>query len=1011
MKKKIYKLGGVALVLALIAVLLLATMPVSAVSYAKNDWKKYQVPEQGKSGDYVLYEDSDVGPIAVTSDGTLYAYVNHDGDDELFKSTDGGHTWDMLEDYTGGEVIDIAVSSVDPDVVFFATADAVYKTTDAGDKFKVKSTSGYVAGSITSMDVTYFNDAYIIVIGAEDTTDGEVFLFDESETIGSWSDLDVLLSGDVLDVAVSPFFEEDRQIVAAVSDGTDVIITTMVEGGSWNGDVADSESIPVTAATTASIVFPDDYDADPDSGDYMQFIGVGDGAGADGDVGVYLLTGILYDGINDSPVTAMATETTLGAANFDVLELDIEGDGSSGTIVAGLDQPSPYTPVVAPDGIAQVWRTDDGGNSWDEAVKPPSGRTDTGAGITMTKTHVVLEGDTVYASTFGMDSGFSVSDDGGETFTQPGLIDSVIGTIKDVNASSGYPNASLYMLAGTGLWVTEDQGGEWNRILSEGLTMVLSPTKKPTVGIMSNITQAADNIWVRAEDVVTGTLSCKIWKSDDGTVFTPLKTSAPYQLSAWSIVDESEIWVARFNSGDLYHTTNGGVSWGSPKDTGLSSSGAPGIVAILGLRGEPDYWIVGGPSMDDIAYSEDGGDTWEPVDIDDARPGAVGSFDGGFMNAASAGYQTIWGIGGADGVGRYVLGESSEWEDIIDEPSIQKGVVIPPIVAPDPDGTLYATLTTGELLRAVEPTDRTYGTSPDYELDPDDYEEVARSGDYGLWFSIQADSVILFNRDSPDVLMTLWDTLCVPGKLTAPEDGGSSGRQSSGTVSWAERDGADYYEVEWDEDPSFKVTPDSLDTLEVSNYRITGLESGRTYYWHSRVAKGEPYLSPWSETWSFTTELGAPQWNPFIGGVPEAPYNGATNVPIQPTFAWNAADWATGYEFILAKDPAFTDTVVSKTGANALTNTVYLCEVQLDNSMTYYWKVRAISKTSNSEWANAVFTTEAAAPAPPPPPPTPTPTPTPAPVLTQAIIWTIIGIGVILVIALIVLIVRTRRVA
>ena len=146
-----------------------------------------------------------------------------------------------------------------------------------------------------------------------------------------------------------------------------------------------------------------------------------------------------------------------------------------------------------------------------------------------------------------------------------------------------------------------------------------------------------------------------------------------------------------------------------------------------------------------------------------------------------------------------------------------------------------------------------------------------------------------------------------------------------------------------------------------------------------------------------------------MGGIPESPANGATNVPLQPSFAWNPADWATGYEFILSDDPSY-QTIVSKTGANALTNTVYLCEVVLDYETAYYWKVRAISKSSSSEWAEAVFTTMAQAPEPPPPPPPPEEV-VQEPLINPLFLWVIIGIGAVLVIALIILIVRTRRVA
>jgi hypothetical protein len=85
-----------------------------------------------------------------------------------------------------------------------------------------------------------------------------------------------------------------------------------------------------------------------------------------------------------------------------------------------------------------------------------------------------------------------------------------------------------------------------------------------------------------------------------------------------------------------------------------------------------------------------------------------------------------------------------------------------------------------------------------------------------------------------------------------------------------------------------------------------------------------------------------------------------------------------------------------------------MSEQKLDNSTTYYWKVRAIAKTTDSEWAQGVFTTMSAPPTPPTPPPPP---PEPEPPTTPMYIWVIIGVGAALVIAVIILIVRTRRVA
>jgi len=123
--------------------------------------------------------------------------------------------------------------------------------------------------------------------------------------------------------------------------------------------------------------------------------------------------------------------------------------------------------------------------------------------------------------------------------------------------------------------------------------------------------------------------------------------------------------------------------------------------------------------------------------------------------------------------------------------------------------------------------------------------------------------------------------------------------------------------------------------------------------------------------------------------------------------------------------------VVNKTGADALpATTVYQTVTKLDYNTTYYWRVRGIGASTETDWSPVTgFTTmaEPVAPAPPvvietvPPPvieiPPAQPPPQinippapeqPAPI-APAYIWAVIVIGAILVIAVIVLIVRTRR--
>jgi hypothetical protein len=205
---------------------------------------------------------------------------------------------------------------------------------------------------------------------------------------------------------------------------------------------------------------------------------------------------------------------------------------------------------------------------------------------------------------------------------------------------------------------------------------------------------------------------------------------------------------------------------------------------------------------------------------------------------------------------------------------------------------------------------------------------------------------------------------------------------------------------------------------------------GTTYYWKIRTAQNGPLKSPWSEVRSFTTEaLEVAVMVPTL----MSPANGATSVGLIPAFSWGPVDGATKYEFALAAAPTaksfgspIASASVAETGVRPL--------VKLDYGRTYFWRVR-VSSPEAGEWSTiANFTTESEAPPPPPPPappvvvkeyppapaqPPPQITlpqpqviipPAPAPVTyPPAYIWAIIIIGAVLVIAVIVLIVRTRR--
>jgi hypothetical protein len=166
------------------------------------------------------------------------------------------------------------------------------------------------------------------------------------------------------------------------------------------------------------------------------------------------------------------------------------------------------------------------------------------------------------------------------------------------------------------------------------------------------------------------------------------------------------------------------------------------------------------------------------------------------------------------------------------------------------------------------------------------------------------------------------------------------------------------------------------------------------------------------------------------GPVTTSPNIGAYDVAIEPMFTWGAVPGSIRYEIALSEDPTFT---IIEWSYN-VDQTFYKVDEPLRYDTTYYWRVRGVLgepyqefgqwKTPATPWTTGIFTT-ASEPAPPPDPIVVQPTkpevnveipPTKITIepAEQAIpnymLWIIVAVGAILVIALIVLIVRTRRV-
>lgn len=271
-----------------------------------------------------------------------------------------------------------------------------------------------------------------------------------------------------------------------------------------------------------------------------------------------------------------------------------------------------------------------------------------------------------------------------------------------------------------------------------------------------------------------------------------------------------------------------------------------------------------------------------------------------------------------------------------------------------------------------------------------------------LWLTQGSNVLWVLDATNPTWILNCDDLLAAPVIQIGPADGSSLAFSTMATLEWEKLDNATLYQVVVYKDCPECLTP--LGMLEVLNtttaatcLEVTGLLPGTLYYWKVRVACDSPLVSKWSELWSFNTALDATGFC--------SPECGAENISLTPNFSWYKVTGATGYEIEVSLTEDFSSLIASGTPTINAWDGI----PELEYSTTYYWRVRAVKDGVPSAWTYCLFSTIAEPTVPV------TETVTPVTVVTEEIspvwIWVIIGIGAALVIAVIILIVTTRRVS
>jgi len=950
--RELYILVAKLILLSILAALTFVSRAEASPEAVK--WMKVSIPTEGEAGGWSLAAGSDVRHLTPAPDGTLYASC-HGPAYTLYKSTNDGAGWVHI----GGVqdiIVDIAASPHDAGTIYYATSAAIYGSTNGGKTFTQLPTSpgGIGTGNveITSIDVSWLNGD-IIAVGTIDTDSAEhggVYILNEADIIPTWTDTNI--GGyDAYAVAFSPNYAYDRQLTAIITDETDTYFAAKVGDAGWSETAGyarldrDNSGVPVSVrvAAPATIVFPDNYSADPASGSGSLFAAIDTGAG-EGDV--YKID------CADAPATPIATDLNIGLA-YGYSGIDI------GCLAARGD--SPFTILLA--GAADSTRTyfsTDGGIGWTKNRKEPTGQSVTGVWITP---DFITTGK-MYAATSGTGSAISISWDIGLTWNQISLIDTSISTIVDLAPSPGYvQDNTIFMLTfgdGHSLWYTRDGGNTWERILSSNLDSVDSMS---LVSLPPEYGEESRTLFLAGES--NG--SPAVWQStDDGQSYRirfarDPASGADFNVDAWAIVGNSRLLAGSYDSshGIIYKSDNGGF---------IYSEGTPaGSQSLYSIAVSPAYerdgTVLTGNTDGRVFWSDDDCLLFESLPADDTASPLTSSITVAFDPDFDINRTVYAADGDSDGeVYRFVIGTSTDWESI--DGTLPDDAILNRLTVIN-DGTLYAVNgdSDGGMERCLNPT---------YALGPT-FETVTRGLDggatlSGLWQSGNR----LWSVDTANGrLMTFLDTLTSPVTQVSPDDGAAGiGSLIDHTVrniilDWETLEGATSYEWQCDSDTDLTSVPDGFEgSTSASSARLPSLDPAATYYW--RVRASAPVTSPWSEKRSFTTSLDTEA----ITLKPESPAAGAVDVPVRPVFQWTAVIGAEAYELLVSTDADFGSPAIVRSDEYALPANAWRCDVGLDYDTTFYWKVRATSDSTRSPWSSTgVFTTESAPSADEPPAP------------------------------------------
>jgi len=1018
MKRKLTKIWGVGLTLVLMVSLLVIAAPASAGDPLQ--WNTETLPG---ATNQVVVAGLDIMDFAIAADGTTIYAVGAISSvlNKVYKSVNAGRSWiDItglggLSADTTFEAEFVAIAPDNSDVVAVAQNDSdnctVYLTVNGGATWSslgiAEDVAGNDAANIYDLDISSQvppGIRYVAVAGTAGANTPGIYYYDLGAAMGDWrdavTDFTTPLGTTAIDnfesIEFSPNFSADyTAVVLAETSGANGLLGLHSLGfnqGVWN----DFTGYPVTVQS-ASVSGSTLTVAKADVGLAPDYVGSDDISRV-----AFVAAGIVDNAIQVGGIFRCDDQTPYDLkVGYPMNSIDFNGTD----IVAGAYDTN------------YVWR------SADPLVTQPTvipSRSNKRIGVDGSSNDAVIvawNGDEVLGAKQLAASAFSVSRDNGNTWNDISLIDANLTDINDVWPTPD--GTMLYICAddGTETSVYRQSAGVWERVL-----VLASNVNYILRGAPDN-----NDILYVANDGGTA-----IYYTADAGENRWYTRTAPGNI-AEMVIESADVCYIGVGAA-VRKSVNSGFTWSPPITPELQGDN---VVSMTSL-GE-DKLIIGGDTTH-ISYTTDGADTWVklakgitlPPEANRVQVTASGLETGNYIYATgSRAGEVVW---------RWTVGDSPAYDWInlgatTDANDSALGIALVENVLYTSHFDSTANITTVQRCIGAD------GPRGSHE-----WSALADSGTLGsnatqaLRVSTGASMKLWYvnNYAGANSIKTYIDTLAtVSPEISAPADAFMNpmnpvtGRSVDISFSWSRvSTNVTYYDIDICTDAAclnrvtrhnlFAPGPSALVLMGPYQSSTQQVEfvSGMTYYWRARAQA--PIYSAWSPVRTLVIQAGAASV-PTIG----SPANGGT-ASATPAFSWSPVVGATKYEFQLSADASF---ALPPLASTELASTGIQPDVNLDAGTTYFWRVRSLQPQEGSWSTIANFTVavpvEPAAPVVIPPAPAPVinipeivvpapivnipPAPAPTAPISQGLLLAIIIIGAILVIAVIVLIVRTRR--